>query len=57
MGEPFPFRPEEAVLLNSKIMSTRKKIFFSFENLYHINITQENEKLPQPKENPAFNLK
>ena len=32
MEEHFPFRPEEAVLLNSKSLST-KKIFSVFENL------------------------
>ena len=27
MGEHFPFRPEEAVLLNGEGLSTRKNIF------------------------------
>ena len=34
MAEHFPFRPEKAVLLNSKSLSTRKNIFWVFfENL------------------------
>ena len=45
MGEHFPFRIEEAGLLNSESLSTRKKKYVLFsEYLYHINITQQNEK-------------
>ena len=46
MGEHFPFRPEEAVLLNRESLITRKNIFCFFLRtsrtlFYHVNILKK----------------